>query len=428
MKIVIVHYHLRPGGVTGVIRQQVLALHDLMPKVELTVLCGEGNDEFDELPCSVNVVSALNYFVPENRRTAFSQERSIARALLDEITCSETIFHFHNPTLGKNPCLTGAVHTLLDRCVPIVFTCHDFSEDRPVNQMINETYAAWVGCDVNEFLYPDRKNITYLTINSVDRLRSHWSQFQQSSVSVMAPPVQKSEPAEHERGEIACRLSLDPEKEWVFYPVRAIERKNIAEFMLLALLDEGKREWLLARAPQNQQEKPLYNWWLKLAKELKLSVLFDAAERCAFSDLMNAADRVITTSIREGFGMAFLEPWYAGKPVAGRELPMVVEDMRRNGIRQDLLYSEFLVPDENGWSDFGELSSECKTAVLRDASESSELRETIRKRNRWWDKVFEFPSGEVFEQNFNVINQEYSRAAYGLRLKKLYNKIEKNNH
>lgn len=426
MKIVIVHYHLRPGGVTGVIRQQVLALHEEFPEANITVLVGEGSDDFKSLPCSIEVAPALNYYVPQRREEAFPVEQEIFQALRNQNNEHKTLFHIHNPTLGKNPCLTGAIHSLLDCRLPVISTCHDFSEDRPGNQLLNEQYAAWCGCDVNEFLYPDRVNCHYITINKSDLSRGHWKSLNSSTCNVMSPPVQALATAKHSRGEVACWLNIDSNKQWMFYPIRAIERKNIGEFLLLSLLDEGQCEWLIARAPANEVEKPLYNSWVKLAEKMNIPVHFDVGHRIEFGDLMNAADRIVTTSMREGFGMAFLEPWYAGKPVVGRELSMVVDDMREAGVLQDLLYTELLVPQLEGeWIDFGQLSSKEKLKYVQKVAEYPELRETIRIKNRWWDRFLSTPSDDVFKQNYDVIDSTFSKKAFGKRLKELYTRALK---
>jgi len=420
MKIVIVHYHLRPGGVTGVIEQQVLAIHKELPDAEVVVLSGERRDSFANLPCEVHVVLELNYFVPSTQEEGLRAETIILRALLDEITDSETIFHFHNPTLGKNPSLTGAIHSLGDTGVPIVSFVHDFSEDRPKNHAINTQYAHWCTCDVFDFLYPDTENIHYLTLNNRDSQRKQWELLKKSSVQQMPPPVQKVTAPQNSRGEIACWLKLDDHKEWIFYPVRGIERKNIGEFILLALLDNEEREWILARKPANPREIEQYEQWVKLAEELEITVKFNAMDRVPFADMMHAADRIVTTSMREGFGMAYVEPWFIGKPVAGRELPMVVNDMRQVGVWQDLLYTELPVPVGEQWVDFGELDFDTKMKVIRSIAKSDKVRRLIRNHGDWWETLTQTPSDEIFEQNRTTIEDWYSRGAFGKRLKKLY--------
>ncbi len=420
MKIVIVHYHLRPGGVTGVIEQQVLALHNELPEAEIVVLSGEARDSFSTLPCSVVVVPELNYFVPNDQNEAEKCELIILKSLLKEITDVEMIFHFHNPTLGKNPSLTGAINSLADKSVPIVSFCHDFSEDRPLNHSINKKYAEWCESDVHNFLYPDKSNIHYLTLNYPDSQRKHWELLEKSTIQQMAPPVQKISAPQNSRGEIASWLKLDLHKEWVFYPVRGIERKNIGEFILLALLDNEKREWILARKPANPNEIDLYEQWVQLAEDLEIPVKFNAMERVPFADMMHAADRIITTSMREGFGMAYIEPWFIGKPVAGRELPMVVNDMRRAGVWQDLLYAELPVPIGEEWVDFGSLDQQKKMKLLRVIAKSEKVQRVIKEHGDWWKTLTQTPSSDIFQQNFETIQKQYSCSAFGKRLKELY--------
>jgi hypothetical protein len=55
---------------------------------------------------------------------------------------------------------------------------------------------------------------------------------------------------------------------------------------------------------------------------------------------------LITTSITEGFGFSFLEPWTAEKFLWGRRLPEICQDFEKNGVRLDHLYSRLNVPVE----------------------------------------------------------------------------------
>ena len=50
---------------------------------------------------------------------------------------------------------------------------------------------------------------------------------------------------------------------------------------------------------------------------------------------------LVTTSIAEGFGLAFLEPWISGSSVVGRNLPDITEDF---SVELDHLYDRFDVP------------------------------------------------------------------------------------
>lgn len=55
---------------------------------------------------------------------------------------------------------------------------------------------------------------------------------------------------------------------------------------------------------------------------------------------------MVTTSVMEGFGFSFLEPWSAGKYLWGRKLPEICRDFEENGILLDHLYSRLNVPLE----------------------------------------------------------------------------------
>jgi hypothetical protein len=50
--------------------------------------------------------------------------------------------------------------------------------------------------------------------------------------------------------------------------------------------------------------------------------------RYSARDMYRVADLVITTSVLEGFGFAYLEPWIADRAVIGRSIPMITPDFR----------------------------------------------------------------------------------------------------
>ena len=64
------------------------------------------------------------------------------------------------------------------------------------------------------------------------------------------------------------------------------------------------------------------------------------------------ADIVITTSVLEGFGFAYLEPWILEKPVIGRSIPSITPDFQTKGMKLGHLYTA-LVVDEQDFKDIG---------------------------------------------------------------------------
>ena len=59
---------------------------------------------------------------------------------------------------------------------------------------------------------------------------------------------------------------------------------------------------------------------------------------------VGSAGSMITTSITEGFGFSFLEPWLFKKLLWGRSLPDICRDFTKNGIRLDHLYNALFIP------------------------------------------------------------------------------------
>jgi hypothetical protein len=64
---------------------------------------------------------------------------------------------------------------------------------------------------------------------------------------------------------------------------------------------------------------------------------------CTFEDFVNSATGVITTSIAEGFGLGFLEPWTFDKFLYGRNIPEITEDFSNLGIKLNHMYNKIEV-------------------------------------------------------------------------------------
>ena len=103
---------------------------------------------------------------------------------------------------------------------------------------------------------------------------------------------------------------------------------------------------------------------------------FDAGRTHDFSDLVRDAAALISTSIAEGFGLAFLEPWLEGKMLIGRKLPEITRDFEEEGLDLSMLYDRLPVPIE--W--IGEASF-CKAL-------ESAMRESYTAYARPWNRDY----------------------------------------
>lgn len=338
MRLAIIHYHLRKGGVSRVIAS---ALQALQADLEAAVVLSSTEPD-EPLPCPVAVIPGLAYAREASAGQAAELHKTLTRQARRHLGGDPDIWHVHNHALGKNTCFPQALAHLIDDGARLLLQIHDFAEDgRPDNyQAQRAPYDAGIFENFDKALYPVAPQIAYAVLNGRDHaiLRSagipdaalHWL-----PNAVMAPDlVNHRRP--HEGGGGAPLI---------LYPTRAIRRKNIGELLLLAATNPGFR-FATTLAPKNPQWAAIHDDWTALAKELGLAVEFALGERPgqSFAGLMHEARALVTTSVGEGFGLAFLEPWLFGKPVTGRDLPEVTGDFKDNGIRLPDLYRSWQVP------------------------------------------------------------------------------------
>ena len=340
MSVALVHYHLRPGGVTRVIERQSEALTSA--GIVHVILSGTRQDGSGKLP--VQVVPALDYDSPQEPHETGENplHEQLVRAATVALGTEPDCWHLHNPTLGKNSQFPDLIAGLAARQTPLILQLHDFAEDgRPEN---------YRGLRLHEKLYPLAPQIRYLTINSRDLflLRSAGVPPLQSSLlpnAVIAPPTSGSE------------THSGPDSALALYPVRGIRRKNLGEFCLLSGVATGDASFALALPPQNTRWTSIYERWADTARKLGLPVRMGVIGRlsphsgtdCSFPNWLGCSTHLITTSIAEGFGLTFLEAAALEKPLLGRDLPEITSDFKGCDSTLRLLYNELLIP--RNWVD-----------------------------------------------------------------------------
>ncbi len=347
MRIAICHYHLQRGGVTRIILHTVKALQARGMRV--TVITGQAPPSSWDMPC--RVVKELHY---DNISGGVSESTLYDRlqdAASSALGASPDIWHFHNHSLGKNLALPGAVKKLADQGQKLLLQIHDFPEDgRPANYSRQlERLADGDHQRLSELLYPCAPHIHYALLNSRDLGFMRQAGAEPDTLHLLPNPVEM-EPVHHSNFDSHARSvhhpSL-PKKRIYLYPTRAIRRKNIGEFLLWAAAASWSDDiYALTMAPENPLERPFYQGWKAFAAELDLPVQFEYAAKTglSFSAMVAQAYSVVTTSIAEGFGMAFLEPWVLDRPVCGRNLSDITTDFLEYGISLPWMYEKLLVP------------------------------------------------------------------------------------
>jgi hypothetical protein len=80
------------------------------------------------------------------------------------------------------------------------------------------------------------------------------------------------------------------------------------------------------------------------AREMELPVEFEVGLQESLADAYGSAIGIISTSVKEGFGFSFLEPWTAGRAVIGRRIDYVCRDFENSGVRFKTFYSSLDIP------------------------------------------------------------------------------------
>ncbi|MBN1515428.1 hypothetical protein JXA32_02550 [Candidatus Sumerlaeota bacterium] len=352
LKVALVHHHLRRGGVTRVIRNILKAIPN--SDVVFCVLTGEAPTE--DWPAPVAVVEGLRYAeeTSQNWQDTLQAMRDAAHDVFGRLP---DVWHIHNHSLGKNPAVTRAVRQLADDGERLLLHIHDFAEDgRPSNyQRMLRELGGGDAVQYGRITHPLAAHVVYALLNPRDDAFIAGAGANAENHALLPNAVELCEP-EH-RPEIR--------KGFYLYPTRAIRRKNIGEFLLWAALDQTGGRYAVTLAPENPKEHPLYERWTALAQELKLPVEFEAGLNTdlPFNEFMASAEAICTTSVQEGFGMAFLEPWLAGRPLAGRDLPEVTAQFGACGVDLSRMYRRLLVPLD--WIDRGAFQRKLSEAYAR---------------------------------------------------------------
>ena len=140
-----------------------------------------------------------------------------------------------------------------------------------------------------------------------------------------------------------------------------------------------------------------------------------------FETLMYGADRMITTSVREGFGMMYLEPWLVGRPVVGRRIEAVVRDFENAGMAFESLYDTLPVEVDGETADLGLLDQETQMRTIRSILSDSGARR--RLVDSLEDRLFAKIPEPTIAANRRLIRREYSLERYRDRLSAVYQNL-----
>jgi glycosyltransferase involved in cell wall biosynthesis len=453
LKIAVVHYHLHPGGVTRVMQHAVRSFAD--QDVQFAMLSGEPTTE-NFGSAKICVVPGLGYAKPEARESDADLLHRMDEAVREALGGRPDLWHLHNHSMGKNAALPGVVFKLAQRGDRLLLQIHDFPEDgRPSNyRFLLEKLMKEGRTSLDAILYPQASHVHYAVLNDRDLhllreagVRAEGLHLLPDPVSLDVTPNLPEKPTD---GAEALHL----------YPTRGIRRKNLGEFLFWSALAQPHERFAATLAPKNPREIPIYDRWVEFAARHHLPVRFNvgADPSVSFVSLLQSAQDIVTTSVAEGFGLAFLEPWLAGRAVVGRDLPEITRSFRDAGVNMSELYERLEIPlhwvgrDElrehvsstltrsreqygrrttdhdierafsamvkNDRVDFGRLDEALQEKVIERVVASEEDRRSLGQ------KLVSRPVGaEQIRRNREIIEREFSLKSYGTRLTRIYDAV-----
>lgn len=316
MKVAFIHYHLKPGGVTTVLRHQLEVLAEGGEGLVLS-----GSPPAGPIGAPVVTIPALAY---DSQGGGGDPAEVVADAVAAAIHAHWLrgcdLLHVHNPLLAKNRRLPAVLEALQRRGVRLLLQVHDFAEDGRPQHYTRQPYPA---------------DCHYAVVNSRDYRFLKRAGLRERGLHLLpnmiaAPPAPAGPP-----------VDTAPQ---VLYPVRAIRRKNIGEAALLSCYFPGDCRLAVTLPPNSDRDRAVHADWQTFSRRTGLKAVFDVGLHQDFGSLMAGARFILTTSIMEGFGFSFLEPWAAGKLVWGRRLPEICRDFEDRGISLGHLYSRLDVP------------------------------------------------------------------------------------
>jgi glycosyltransferase involved in cell wall biosynthesis len=452
VKIAIVHYHFERGGVTRVVEN---ALESLQEKYgsDLQVVLLSGRPVDKSIPWPNQCIDDLDYSRSDSEINPEDLYKKILEAAKTSLGSIPDIWHIHNHSLGKNKGMADLVRLLAKNGNRILLQIHDFAEDgRPANyRLIQKSISS------AEILYPYSEAIHYAVLNNRDYVFMQNAGIPHNKLHLLPNPVPSPKSSKTDWSEDLFAPHLQKRKR-VLYPVRVVRRKNIGELLLLSILDEQERLFLNTLPPTNDSLLPQYNKWKSFIKEYKLSVELGAAEQFSgtFDQIVASSEGIISTSVAEGFGLGFLEPWMLGKAVTGRDLPEITQDFKDQGVQFEGLYNQIKIPlnwirkdrFRKEWEEalrkaYQSYAREISTKsidnafaeiTMNDCIDFSALNETMqeeamiqlmqipldeRKHHILDFSPIQFHS-ELIDKNQNIISQSYSLQKYGEKLSSIY--------
>jgi glycosyltransferase involved in cell wall biosynthesis len=364
LKLIIVHYHLRPGGIRRIIELATPAVvREFGGRITRVVLAsGEAPPHAwerafrEQLPVPLDCFIAPRFHYISEQTTPPSEiakgVRASCRELLKGASGENTLVWAHNLGIGRNLLLTRELNrACASQGVRCVAHHHDWWFD---NRWLRWPEMRRSGFSTlkaaAKVIFPPFETVQHVSINSTDA-RVLDAGFPKHSAWLPNLTEPGPLPSRSRRTEAAAwlraRLRQSEAPVWIL-PCRLLRRKNVAEALLLTrwLRPEA---WLVTTGGASSMDEVAYVSKLEEAARahhwrLRLGVLEGKEGKTpSVAELLAVSEAVLLTSIQEGFGLPYLEAAAAGRPLIARTLPNVAPDLDAFGFKFPQAYEDVLI-------------------------------------------------------------------------------------
>ena len=368
VKLVIVHYHLRPGGIRRIIELATLHLVREAPRPITRVVLATGepadrqwHDHFarqlPSVPVEVLIEPSFKY-LSEQRGSPERITARLRQALKKLFADSDTencLVWAHNLGVGRNLLLSRELTAACaERDLPLIAHHHDWwFDNRWVHWPEMRRCGFYTLADAAQAVFPRQNHVLQAAINHADAaiLARHFgkSALWLPNLTESAPLPSAARVRSAQRW-LRNKLAHDGAPVWLL-PCRTLRRKNIAEALLLTRWLRPEAWLMVTGAASSADELPYFNALERAAHQhhwrLRLGVLAgNESRKPSVPELLAASEAVLLTSIQEGFGLPYLEAAAAQRPLIARRLSNIAPDLHRFGFRFPQVYDEILIAPE----------------------------------------------------------------------------------
>ncbi len=361
--LVVVHYHYRPGGVRRVIETALPALVSRWGIERINLFSGETPDAewlayLRERICpgttQVFVEPTAGYLAEFCGKNIDPKVvlRKLRESIREALHNARAVWA-HNLGLGRNILLAEALRKEAALAhVPVLAHHHDFFFDGRWGRWVE---FEWAGFGTMEealaALFLQGCQGLDVAVNRADA--AFLSSPEEGAVCewipnpVVSEPILAAEDLARVRGWFQHFASSEKQVPVWVLPSRILRRKNILEAVLLYRVFNREGLLVITGGASSKDEQAYAQGIANLARENGWRVIFNALSRPGAPtvwEAIQAADALVLTSLREGFGLTLVEGAMSRRPQLVRCKGVPIADLTDLGLRGLHFYHDVVVP------------------------------------------------------------------------------------